>query len=142
MRQRSAIDPVPSPVQAAFPPRWSAHARSRIIGISDGNSEKPPTLTDTVSEEGFRDEFRMMFARSSPNASRTICGSTVGRSWTRQSAARIWRGRTRREVADEYEAYNYEVGIRPLIEKAMGVQTLRETEQRDRVHHDLLLGEH
>ena len=34
--------------------------------------------------------------------------------------ARIWRGRTRREVADEYEAYNYEVGIRPLIEKAMG----------------------
>ncbi len=33
---------------------------------------------------------------------------------------------TRRDVADEYEAYNYEVGIRPLIEKAMGVQTLRE----------------
>ena len=40
--------------------------------------------------------------------------------------ARIWRGRTRRDVADEYEAYNYEVGIKPLIEKAMGVQTLRE----------------
>ena len=40
--------------------------------------------------------------------------------------ARIWRGRTRRERADEYEAYNYEVGITPLIAKAMGVQTLRE----------------
>ena len=40
--------------------------------------------------------------------------------------ARIWRGRTRREVADAYEAYNYEAGIKPLIEKAMGVQTLRE----------------
>jgi len=40
--------------------------------------------------------------------------------------ARIWRGRTRRERADEYEAYNYEVGIKPLMEKAMGVQTLRE----------------
>jgi heme-degrading monooxygenase HmoA len=40
--------------------------------------------------------------------------------------ARIWRGRTRRGVADEYEAYNYEVGIKPLIEKAMGVQTLRQ----------------
>lgn len=39
---------------------------------------------------------------------------------------RIWRGRTRREVADEYEAYNYEVGIKPLIEKAMSVQTFRE----------------
>jgi heme-degrading monooxygenase HmoA len=40
--------------------------------------------------------------------------------------ARIWRGRTRRDVADAYEAYNHEVGIKPLIEKAMGVQTLRE----------------
>jgi heme-degrading monooxygenase HmoA len=40
--------------------------------------------------------------------------------------ARIWRGRTRPERADEYEAYNYEVGIRPLIEKALGVQTFRE----------------
>ena len=39
---------------------------------------------------------------------------------------RIWRGRTRRAVADEYEAYNYEVGIKPLIEKALGVQTFRE----------------
>lgn len=40
--------------------------------------------------------------------------------------ARIWRGRTKRKRADEYEAYNYEVGIKPLIEKAMGVQTFRE----------------
>ena len=40
--------------------------------------------------------------------------------------ARIWRGRTPRERADEYEAYSYEAGIKPLIEKALGVQTLRE----------------
>jgi hypothetical protein len=40
--------------------------------------------------------------------------------------ARIWRGRTRREVADEYERYNYEVGIRPLLAAAHAVQTLRE----------------
>jgi heme-degrading monooxygenase HmoA len=40
--------------------------------------------------------------------------------------ARIWRGRTRPERADAYEAYNYEVGIKPLIEKAAGVQTFRE----------------
>lgn len=40
--------------------------------------------------------------------------------------ARIWRGRTRRDVADEYEAYNYEAGIKPLIEKALGVQSFRE----------------
>jgi heme-degrading monooxygenase HmoA len=40
--------------------------------------------------------------------------------------ARIWRGRVRRKRADEYEAYNYDVGIKPLIEKALGVQTFRE----------------
>jgi heme-degrading monooxygenase HmoA len=40
--------------------------------------------------------------------------------------ARIWRGRTRRDRADDYEAYSFEAGIRPLIEKAMGVQTFRE----------------
>jgi heme-degrading monooxygenase HmoA len=39
--------------------------------------------------------------------------------------ARIWRGRTRPERADEYETYNYEAGIKPLIEKATGVQTFR-----------------
>jgi hypothetical protein len=40
--------------------------------------------------------------------------------------ARIWRGRTRRERADEYEVYNYEAGIKPLIKMALGVQTFRE----------------
>jgi heme-degrading monooxygenase HmoA len=44
----------------------------------------------------------------------------------RPTIARIWRGRTRPERADEYEAYNYEVGIKPLIETALGVQTFRE----------------
>ena len=43
----------------------------------------------------------------------------------RPAIARIWRGRTRRERADEYEAYNYEAGVRPLIEKVLGVQTFR-----------------
>jgi len=45
--------------------------------------------------------------------------------------ARIWRGRTTRGKADEYEAYNYEVGVKPLIEKALGVQTLREDRRDD-----------
>jgi heme-degrading monooxygenase HmoA len=45
--------------------------------------------------------------------------------------ARIWRGRTTRERADEYEQYNYEVGIKPLIEKALGVQTFREDREKD-----------
>lgn len=45
--------------------------------------------------------------------------------------ARIWRGRTRRERADEYEAYSYEVGIKPLIQKALGVQYLREDRETE-----------
>jgi hypothetical protein len=45
---------------------------------------------------------------------------------SRPAIARIWRGRTTRDLADEYEAYNHEVGIEPLIEKALGVQTFRE----------------
>ena len=44
----------------------------------------------------------------------------------RPPSARIWRGRVQRDRADEYEVYNYEVGIKPLIEKALGVQTFRE----------------
>jgi heme-degrading monooxygenase HmoA len=44
----------------------------------------------------------------------------------RPTIARIWRGRTRPERADEYERYNYEAGIKPLVAKALGVQTLRE----------------
>jgi hypothetical protein len=40
--------------------------------------------------------------------------------------ARIWRGRTLSAKADEYAEYLYEHGIRPLEEKALGVQLLRE----------------
>jgi hypothetical protein len=40
--------------------------------------------------------------------------------------ARVWRGRTLLEHADEYEAYLNETGIKPLKEKALGVQSLRE----------------
>lgn len=42
------------------------------------------------------------------------------------SIARIWRGRTRRDRADAYEAYYNEAGIKPLMEKALAVQSLRE----------------
>jgi heme-degrading monooxygenase HmoA len=45
--------------------------------------------------------------------------------------ARIWRGRTPRNRADEYEAYNYDAGIKPLLDTAMGVQTLREDREHD-----------
>ena len=49
----------------------------------------------------------------------------------RPTIARIWRGRTSRERADEYEAYSLEVGIRPLMEKALGVQYLREDRETE-----------
>lgn len=44
----------------------------------------------------------------------------------RPAIARIWRGRTTAARADEYQAYLYEHGIRPLEQKALGVQLLRE----------------
>jgi hypothetical protein len=40
--------------------------------------------------------------------------------------ARIWRGRTPAGRADAYQKYLYEHGIRPLEEKALGVQLFRE----------------
>jgi hypothetical protein len=44
----------------------------------------------------------------------------------RPTIARVWRGRTTAAKADEYADYLYEHGIRPLEEKALGVQLLRE----------------
>jgi heme-degrading monooxygenase HmoA len=49
----------------------------------------------------------------------------------RPTIARIWRGCVPRERADEYEKYNYDVGIKPLIDKALGVQTFREDRERE-----------
>jgi heme-degrading monooxygenase HmoA len=41
--------------------------------------------------------------------------------------ARVWRGRTAREKADEYQEYWLENGIEPLLKRgALGVQMLRE----------------
>jgi hypothetical protein len=44
---------------------------------------------------------------------------------------RIWRGRTPRDRADEYEAYSYEAGIKLLRDKALGVQMLREDRENE-----------
>jgi len=44
----------------------------------------------------------------------------------RPTIARIWRGRTTAAKADAYARYLYEHGIKPLAEKALGVQMLRE----------------
>ena len=45
--------------------------------------------------------------------------------------ARIWRGRTTAAKADEYARYLYEHGIKPLEEKALGVQLLREDREQE-----------
>ena len=50
---------------------------------------------------------------------------------TTPTIARIWRGRTRREVADAYEAYLKAEGIPPLEKTALGVQLLREDSERE-----------
>ena len=45
--------------------------------------------------------------------------------------ARIWRGRVPREKAAEYQKYNYEAGVRPLMAIALGVQALREDRETE-----------
>jgi hypothetical protein len=50
---------------------------------------------------------------------------------TKPAIARIWRGRTTRARADEYATYLYEVGIRPLEEKALAVMQLREDREQE-----------
>jgi hypothetical protein len=45
--------------------------------------------------------------------------------------ARIWRGRTTHARADEYAIYLYEVGVRPLEEKALAVMQLREDREQE-----------
>lgn len=47
------------------------------------------------------------------------------------SIARIWRGRTTRDRADEYAVYLYEHGIKPLEQKALAVQQMREDRATD-----------
>jgi hypothetical protein len=47
------------------------------------------------------------------------------------TVARIWRGRTPRARADAYAAYLHEHGIRPLEEKALAVEQLREDRADD-----------
>ncbi len=45
--------------------------------------------------------------------------------------ARIWRGRTKRDIADRYASYLYDEGIKPLEEKALGVQLFREDHETE-----------
>jgi hypothetical protein len=71
---------------------------------------------------------------TSPKAARRLGTAITGKEddmtssndRLRPKIARIWRGRTPAARADEYAAYLYEVGIRPLEEKAIAVQLLRE----------------
>lgn len=51
---------------------------------------------------------------------------TAPRNQRRPAIARIWRGRTTAARANEYAAYLYEHGIKPLEQKALGVQLFRE----------------
>ncbi|TIP55669.1 MAG: hypothetical protein E5X56_27820 [Mesorhizobium sp.] len=44
---------------------------------------------------------------------------------------RIWRGTTRRDLADAYEPYLRAEGIPPLLEKALGVQLFREDREEE-----------
>jgi heme-degrading monooxygenase HmoA len=56
---------------------------------------------------------------------------TVPSSNPRPMIARIWRGRTTPARADAYARYLYEHGIKPLVEKALGVQMFREDRESE-----------
>jgi hypothetical protein len=51
---------------------------------------------------------------------------TTSSSDVQPRIARIWRGRITADRADEYTRYLYEHGVKPLEEKALGVQMFRE----------------
>ncbi len=51
---------------------------------------------------------------------------TTSRSTVRPRIARIWRGHTTAARADAYAHYLHEEGFKPLVEKALGAQLLRE----------------
>jgi hypothetical protein len=50
---------------------------------------------------------------------------------TKPQIARIWRGRTRREIADAYESYLLREGIPPLEKTALAVQLFREDREHE-----------
>jgi hypothetical protein len=50
----------------------------------------------------------------------------------RPGIARIWRGRTTRDRADEYEKYNYEVGINRSSRKPWACKRFVRTPTRTR----------
>ncbi|WP_440642761.1 hypothetical protein ACSHT2_18165 [Bradyrhizobium sp. PUT101] len=50
---------------------------------------------------------------------------------TKPTIARIWRGRTRRDLADAYQAYLQAEGIPPLLKTALGVQQLRREDRAE-----------
>lgn len=54
-----------------------------------------------------------------------------GKDEVKPAIARIWRGRVSAARVDEYASYLYEHGIRPLEEKALGVQLFREDREAD-----------
>lgn len=56
---------------------------------------------------------------------------THGKDKVKPLIARIWRARVAADRADEYADYLYEHGIRPLEEKALGVQLFREDRKAD-----------
>src|ERR1700754_4413671 len=56
---------------------------------------------------------------------------TASTTTNRASIARIWRGRTTPELADAYETYSYDAGIKPLIEKALAVDVFREDREHE-----------
>ena len=60
----------------------------------------------------------------------------------RPTIARIWRGRTLPERADEYEAYHSEAGLKHLSRRRSVFNRCAKIESTKPIRDDLLLGKH
>jgi hypothetical protein len=86
---------------------------------------------DKSAPMGGRQPVKLAAASNDPRGQRIDgisggCAMSPSTNRTTPTIARIWRGRTTRARADEYAAYLYEHGIRPLEQKALAVVQLRE----------------
>jgi hypothetical protein len=103
----------------AWFPKYQAHLRVH----------RPPTLIVWGPQDGYmlsKKWWRWRDRFSRGRIPREEDPSNMAEIAKQPTIARIWRGCVPRERADDCERYNYDVGIKPLIAKALGVQCLRE----------------
>src|SRR4029453_1815204 len=99
---------------------WSGHSEPVRVQAS-------PTMTTFCAPPPPSEQSALSCVEAAPPQRRPH----VSASPTKPTIARIWRGPPTRAPPDQYAPSLYEVGIKPLEEKALGVQQLREDRAED-----------